>query len=401
MADQNVLNQIKRGALELVNETELIEKLNSGRQLVVKLGADPTSPDLHLGHSVVLNKMRLFQDLGHKAVLVIGDFTASIGDPSGRDSTRPVLTMETIVENAKTYQNQAFKILDPSKTEIVFNSSWLSPFIGAGLGNGKQFSGARNSEFLTALSHVTLSRILERDDFKKRIQEQNPISILEIMYPIFQAYDSVALKADIELGGSDQVFNLLMGRSLQASYKQERQVILTMPLLVGTDGVKKMSKSYGNYIGLTENAKDMFGKIMSVSDELMLNYYELLTNKNLDEIKAMHPMEAKKQLACFVVNRYHGEGAGAAARAEFEQIFAKHQLPDDMPEINFEKGTVISKIIVQAGFTKSRKEAMRLIDQGAVKLNNVKVDADIAPQGRELVLQAGRRHFCKITETGN
>ncbi|MBR4355993.1 MAG: tyrosine--tRNA ligase, partial [Elusimicrobiaceae bacterium] len=307
---------LTRGCVDIVSKADLAKKLESGKTLKVKLGCDPTSADLHLGHSVALSLMRRFQDLGHKAVLVIGDFTAAIGDPSGRDSTRPVLAREQILQNAKTYTDQAFKVLDPAKTEIRFNSAWLDSFVA-----GK--------ELLQTLQKITVAQVLERDDFKKRMAAGNPISMLEVLYSLFQGQDSVALQADVELGGTDQIFNLLVGRQLQKNNGQEPQVALTVPLLVGLDGVKKMSKSYGNYVGLNDVPNDMFGKLMSIPDELMPMYYELLTNENMDEIKAMHPMAAKKKLAGILVARFHDDQAAKAALENFEKVFSKKELPAD------------------------------------------------------------------------
>ena len=277
MNNENTIDELSRGVVDIVSREELLKKLSSGRKLRVKLGVDPTSRDLHLGHSVVLGMLRRFQDLGHTAVLIIGDFTAQVGDPSGRDSTRPVLDHETVIKNAETYTQQAFKILDKERTEIRFNSEWLKPF------TGDQSGGV--SDFITVAKSVTISRLLEREDFKARLAAGTPVSLLEILYPVFQGYDSVAVKADIELGGTDQIFNLLVGRDLQKIYAMEPQVVMTVPLLVGTDGVKKMSKSYGNYVALNDIPQDIFGKMMSVSDELMYRYYELLTAENLEEVK--------------------------------------------------------------------------------------------------------------------
>ena len=335
---------LTRGCVDVVSKADLAKKLESGKTLKIKLGCDPTSADLHLGHSVALSLMRRFQDMGHTAVLVIGDFTAAIGDPSGRDSTRPVLGREQILANAKTYTDQAFKVLDPAKTEVRFNSEWLDPFV-----SGK--------ELLTTLQHVTVSQVLERDDFKKRMAAGNPISMLEILYSLFQGQDSVALKADVELGGTDQIFNLLVGRQLQKNNGQEPQVALTVPLLVGLDGVKKMSKSYKNYVGLTDAPEDMFGKIMSIADEVMPMYYELLTTENLDEIKAMHPMAAKKKLAHLLVARFHNEEAANAAQTHFETVFSKKELPTDMPQFKPEEGALLSAVIFAAGAAESKNKA--------------------------------------------
>lgn len=381
---KEALKLLKRGTVDLVSEAELEKKLLSGKKLRIKLGADPTSSDLHFGHSVVLSKLRAFQDLGHTAVLIIGDFTASVGDPSGRDSTRPMLSREDILHNAKTYTDQAFKVLDPSKTEIHFNSEWLDPFI-------------TTKELLGTLSRVTLSQVLERDDFKKRMKAGSPISVLEVMYSLFQGQDSVAIKADVELGGTDQIFNLLVGRQLQKNNGQEPQVVMTLPLLVGTDGIKKMSKSYGNYIGINDKAEDMFGKIMSVSDELMMQYYELLTTEDLDAVKAKHPMQAKKDLAKILVTRFHGEDGAKTGLEYFESVFSKKENPQDMPEVKVEEGTTLSAVIIQNGIAKSKNEARRLIDQGGVKLDGNKVEQDIPLSiSGPAVLQVGKRHFLKL-----
>ncbi len=384
MEVKEALKLLKRGTVDLVSEAELEKKLSSGKQLMIKLGCDPTSSDLHFGHSVVLNKLRTFQDLGHKVTLVIGDFTAAIGDPSGRDTTRPILKREDILKNAKTYTDQAFKVLDPAKTIVRFNSEWLDPFI-------------TSKEILGTLSKVTMAQVLERDDFKKRMKAGTPISVLEVMYSLFQGQDSVALKADVELGGTDQIFNLLVGRQLQKNNGQEPQVVMTMPLLVGTDGVKKMSKSYGNYIGLNDSPEDMFGKIMSISDELMLQYYELLTVEDLEEVKKKHPMQAKKDLAAILVTRFHGEDGAKAGLAHFEKVFSKKENPDDMPELKNAQGKLISAILIEAGIAKSKNEARRLIDQNAVKLDGEKINRDEPLTiSQDAVLQAGKRHFVKL-----
>ncbi len=377
---------LTRGCVDVVSKADLAKKLESGKTLKVKLGCDPTSADLHLGHSVALSLLRRFQDLGHTAVLVIGDFTAAIGDPSGRDSTRPVLPREKILENAKTYTDQAFKVLDPAKTEIRFNSEWLDPFV-----SGK--------ELLQTLQKVTVAQVLEREDFKSRMASGSPISMLEVLYSLFQGQDSVALKADIELGGTDQIFNLLVGRQLQKNNGQEPQVAITVPLLVGLDGVKKMSKSYGNYVGLNDAPNDMFGKLMSVPDELMPLYYELLTSENMDEIKAMHPMAAKKKLAGILVTRFHNEAAAKAALENFEKVFSKKELPTDIPQFKPEPGAMISAVLFAAGAATSKNKARALIEQGAVRLKGEKVAADgpIAFENGD-VLQAGKRHFFKLVK---
>ena len=377
---------LTRGCVDIVSKADLAKKLESGKTLKIKLGCDPTSADLHLGHSVALSLMRRFQDMGHTAVLVIGDFTAAIGDPSGRDSTRPVLAREQILQNAKTYTDQAFKVLDPSKTEIRFNSEWLDPFV-----SGK--------DLLTTLQHITVAQVLERDDFKKRMAAGNPISMLEVLYSLFQGQDSVALKADVELGGTDQIFNLLVGRQLQKNNGQEPQVALTVPLLVGLDGVKKMSKSYKNYVGLTDAPEDMFGKIMSIADEVMPMYYELLTSENLDEIKAMHPMAAKKKLAHLLVERFHSKESADAAQTHFETVFSKKELPSDMPELKPETGALLSAVIFTSGAAPSKNKARGLIEQGAVRLKGKKVSTD-GPLLFETgdVLQIGKRHFFKLVK---
>ena len=377
---------LTRGCVDIVSKADLAKKLESGKTLKVKLGCDPTSADLHLGHSVALSLMRRFQDLGHKAVLVIGDFTAAIGDPSGRDSTRPVLAREQILQNAKTYTDQAFKVLDPAKTEIRFNSAWLDSFVA-----GK--------ELLQTLQKITVAQVLERDDFKKRMAAGNPISMLEVLYSLFQGQDSVALQADVELGGTDQIFNLLVGRQLQKNNGQEPQVALTVPLLVGLDGVKKMSKSYGNYVGLNDVPNDMFGKLMSIPDELMPMYYELLTNENMDEIKAMHPMAAKKKLAGILVARFHDDQAAKAALENFEKVFSKKELPADMPSFTPQPGAMLSAGLFEAGAAASKNKARALIEQGAIRLKGERVTQD-GPLTFENgdVLQAGKRHFIKLVK---
>jgi len=389
MNDEKTLEELSRGIVDIVSREDLLKKLSSGKKLRVKLGVDPTSRDLHLGHSVVLGKLRQFQDLGHTAVLIIGDFTAQVGDPSGRDSTRPVIDHETVAENAKTYTQQAFKVLDKEKTEIRFNSEWLKPF------TGDQSKGV--SDFINVAKNITISRLLEREDFKTRLAAGTPVSLLEILYPVFQGYDSVAVKADVELGGQDQIFNLLVGRDLQKIYGQEPQVVMTVPLLLGTDGVKKMSKSYGNYVALNDAPQDMFGKMMSVSDEMMYRYYELLTIENLEEIKSAHPMEAKKHLAMLMVEKYHGAEEAAAARRHFEQVFSKKELPDDIESFRVERAGKLSYILVASGLCKGMNEARRQIAQGAVRLDGEKVPEDIFFEPRNCVLQVGRRQFKKLT----
>ncbi|TBR23455.1 tyrosine--tRNA ligase, partial [bacterium] len=313
---------LTRGCVELVSAGELEKKLARGKPLRVKLGVDPTSPDLHFGHTVVLQKLRHFQDLGHTAVLIIGDFTARIGDPSGRDSTRPTLTKADIEANAATYKAQAFKVLREDRVELRYNSEWLEPLM--------------RDSLLSLLTRHTVQQVLAREDFSKRMASGSPISMLEVMYPLMQGYDSVAVKADVELGGNDQLFNLLMGRKMQVDDGQEPQVAMTMPLLVGLDGEKKMSKSYGNSVGLNDPARDMFGKVMRITDEAMLAYYELLTTADLEAVKALHPMEAKKALAAELTSRYHGPDSGPAERKFFEDTFSKRETPTDIPEVRFD-----------------------------------------------------------------
>lgn len=377
---------LKRGCVSLVSEAELAKKLSSGRVLRVKLGLDPTSVDLHLGHSVVLTRLRRFQDLGHTAVLIVGDFTAMVGDPSGRDATRPTLTRDEVAANARTYQDQAFKILDPKKTEVRFNSEWLTPFMRDAL--------------LDTLKRHTVQQLLAREDFKKRVAENSPLTLLEMLYPLLQGFDSVAVKADVELGGNDQLTNLLMGRRMQVDAGQEAQVAMTEPLLVGLDGVKKMSKSYGNSIGVSDAPNEMFGKVMKVSDELMLSYYELLTDADLNAVKAEHPMKAKKALARTLVARFHGASAGGTALAYFESTFSKKELPSDLSVVKAPAGKTLSEIIALAGGAKSRSEARRLISQGGVQIDGVK-RTDDAPVSAPpaFTLKMGKHQFVKIELT--
>ena len=384
MSELDALSLIRRGTNEIISEEELAKKLASGKKLRIKLGVDPTAPDLHLGHSVIINKLKVFQDLGHQIVFLIGDFTARIGDPSGRSATRPMMTEEQIMKNIKTYQDQVFKILDREKTEVVFNSKWLNALGIEGL--------------LKLASKHTVAQMLVRDDFEKRFKADIPISIVEFMYPLLQAYDSVALQADVELGGNDQKFNLLLGRDMQRDAGQEPQVVITMPLLVGTDGVKKMSKSYNNYIALNDKPQDMFGKLMSISDELMMFYYELLTQENLDEIKQMHPKEAKMKLGMIIVERYWGKEAAENAKAEFNKIFANKDLPTEIEEYKCDKGKIkLSELLFISKMVSSKNEARRLIEQGGAKVDNEKVTADTEIEVKNgMILQAGKRKFKKI-----
>ncbi len=381
------LEIIRRGTVEVISPEELKEKLNRRKPLRVKFGADPTAPDIHLGHTVVLQKLKQFQDLGHQIVFIIGDFTARIGDPSERSEARKPLTTEEINKNAKTYQKQVFKILDKKKTEVVFNSEWLDKM--------------SSSDVLELSSHSTVAQMLARADFKERFNREIDISILEFIYPLLQAYDSIKVKADVEIGGTDQKFNLLMGRQLQRDFNQEPQVIITMPLLEGTDGVKKMSKSYGNYIGITEPPKEMFGKIMSISDELMVKYYELLTEENLDKVKRMHPRQAKDELAKKLVQKYYSETEAEKAEEEFERVFVKRELPEEIKEIRIrEKKIWVVDLLVKVGLATSKNEAKRLIIQGSVKINQKRIkdsNMDLL-MDREYIVQVGRRKFRRIIQ---
>ncbi|HAH31376.1 MAG TPA: tyrosine--tRNA ligase [Elusimicrobia bacterium] len=390
MNNEEILKEIGRGCIDIVSREELVKKLSSGKKLRVKLGVDPTSRDLHLGHSVVLGKLRQFQDLGHTAVLIIGDFTAQVGDPSGRDSTRPVIDQKTVQQNAETYTQQAFKVLDKDKTEIRFNGEWLKPFVAD--------SSAGISGLIGVAKNITVSRLLEREDFKTRMKAENPVSLLEILYPVFQGYDSVAVQADIELGGQDQIFNLLVGRDLQKLHSLEPQVVMTMPLLIGTDGARKMSKSYGNYVALNDLPSEMFGKLMSVSDALMLDYYKLLTALDTAEIKKLHPMEAKKRLAGLLIEKYHGPIEAAAAREQFEKVFSKKELPVDMEIFRVEAAGKLSQLMAACGVTGGTNEARRMIEQGAVRIDGEKVTEDMIFEPKDCVLQVGRRQFRKLVK---
>ncbi len=382
------LSKIRRGTNEIISEEELKKKLSSGKKLRIKLGVDPTAPDLHLGHSVIINKLKTFQDLGHQVVFLIGDFTAKIGDPSGRSATRPMMTEEQIIKNVKTYQDQVFKILDKSKTEVVFNSKWLSELGIEGL--------------LKLASKHTVAQMLVRDDFEKRYKNDVPISIVEFMYPLLQAYDSVVLKADVELGGNDQKFNLLLGRDMQRDDGQEPQIVITMPLLEGTDGVRKMSKSYNNYISLNDVPGEMFGKIMSISDELMYRYYELLTQDNLETVKKMHPRDAKVALAKQIVERYWTKQDAQNAEDEFNKIFAKKDMPTDIEEYACPANKIkISQLLTDSQMVSSKNEARRLIEQGGVKINSEKINSDEEIEIKnEMIVQAGKRKFRKIVYGG-
>ncbi|MDR3186582.1 MAG: tyrosine--tRNA ligase [Christensenellaceae bacterium] len=381
------LNKINRGTNEIIPVKDLEKKLDKGTPLKIKLGVDPTAPDLHLGHTVIINKLKTFQDLGHKVVFLIGDFTARIGDPSGRNETRPIMSEIQIQKNINTYTEQVFKILDKEKTEIAYNSKWLNELGINGL--------------LNLASKSTVAQMLERADFEKRYREDKPISIVEFLYPLLQAYDSVALKADVELGGNDQKFNLLLGRQIQRDFGiAEPQVIITMPLLEGTDGIRKMSKSYNNYIALNDTPKEMFGKIMSISDELMYKYYELLTEVDLNEIKKIHPKKAKSDLAKTIVERFHGKQESAKAEKEFEKVFAKKDLPDIIEEYRIHNTKItLSELLVQSGLTTSKNESRRLIEQGAVRIDGEKTTIDFDSSIKKdncFIIQAGKRKFKKI-----
>jgi len=389
------LDVFRRGADELLVETELAQKLARGKPLRIKLGLDPTAPDIHLGHTVVLNKLRQAQDLGHQVIFLIGDFTSMIGDPSGRNATRPPLTREQIVENAKTYHAQASKVLDPARTEIRYNSEWCEPLGAAGM--------------IRLASHYTVARMLERDDFAKRFRASQPIAVHEFLYPLMQGYDSVALEADLELGGTDQKFNLLVGREMQKDFGQEPQCILTMPLLEGLDGVEKMSKSKGNYVGINDPAGEMFGKVMSISDDLMWRWYPLVSFRAPAAIERLqeetaagrNPREAKVALAKEIVARFHSAAAADAAEAEFDARFRGGAMPESMPEVTIETagiGIAIANLAKQAGVVDSTSEALRLIAQ-----RGLKVDGDVVADrsrlvaaGTTVVVQAGKRRFARV-----
>ena len=381
------LEIIRRGTVEVISLEELKKKLNRRKPLRVKFGADPTAPDIHLGHTVVLEKLKQFQDLGHHIVFIIGDFTARIGDPSERSEARKPLTTEEIEKNAKTYRKQVFKILDKEKTEVLFNSRW--------------FDKMSLSDILKLSSHSTVAQMLARADFKERFTREIDISLLEFIYPLLQAYDSIKVKADVEIGGTDQKFNLLMGRQLQRDFNQEPQVIITMPLLEGIDGVKKMSKSYGNYVGITEPPGEMFGKIMSISDQLMVKYYELLTEENLDQVRKMRPRRAKAELAKKIVQKYYGQAEAKEAEQEFEKVFVRRDFPDKIKEIRIpEKKIWVVDLLVKAGLSTSKNEAKRMIAQGGVKINQKRIeDCDIdLLMDKEYIVQVGKRKFRRIIE---
>lgn len=389
------LAMIRRGADEVIGEEQIIEKIKAGKPLRVKLGMDPTAPDLHLGHTVVLNKLRQFQNLGHTVIFLVGDFTASIGDPTGKSATRPPLSKEQIKHNAETYAEQVFKILDPAKTEIRFNSEWMSK-MGA-------------DDVVRLAAKCTVARMLERDDFHKRYTEGRSIAIHEFLYPLTQAYDSVALEADIELGGTDQKFNLLMGRDIQREYGQTPQAILTMPILEGLDGVKKMSKSLGNYIGIFDAPNEMFGKLMSISDDLMWRYFELLSFRSIAEIDGLkqavadgkNPRDVKFELAHEIIARFHDKAAADAAQQAFIDRFAKKEIPDDLQEVELvaDGEMPIANVLKEAGLVASSSEGLRMIKQGAVKVDGEKVDSKELTLGKGFagILAVGKRRIARVT----
>ncbi len=398
ISPEEALAYIKRGTVDIVEEDELLEKFKRSREtgvpLKVKAGFDPTAPDLHLGHTVLLRKMKHFQDLGHKVYFLIGDFTAMIGDPSGRSETRPPLSREEVEANARTYAEQVFKILDPERTEVVFNSQWMSRM--------------NAEDFIRLCAKYTVARMLERDDFRKRFEQKRPIFIHELVYPLIQAYDSVALEADVELGGTDQLFNLLVGREIQREYGQESQVIITVPILEGLDGVQKMSKSLGNYVGIMEPPQEMYGKLMSISDELMWRYYELLTDLSLSEIEEMkravsegrlHPKEAKKRLAFLIVSEFHSETAAKEAQEEFERVFSRREVPKDLPEFRVSSGRLwLPGFLKDVGLTKSSSEAKRLIAQGALKFPDGTAikEEEFTFEPGEYIFRLGKKRFFKV-----
>ena len=396
MTFSDELGRLRRGVEEILVEAELVERFKEGRRLRVKAGFDPTAPDLHLGHTVLINKLRQFQELGHEVMFLIGDFTGMIGDPTGKNVTRKPLTREEVLENAATYEHQIYKILDPEKTTVLFNSQWMAEMNAADL--------------VQVAAKYTVARMLERDDFNKRYNSGQPIAVHEFLYPLIQGYDSVAMKADVELGGTDQKFNLLVGRELQKHYGQKPQVIMTLPILEGLDGVQKMSKSLGNYIGINEPPETMFGKLMSISDELMWRYFELLSFRSSKDIEGLkqavsqgvNPRDVKFQLGQEIVTRFHDRAAAEAAQASFVARFQKGILPEEMPEIVLQsegEGLAIANALKGAGLTGSTSEAMRMIQQGAVRIDGERVsDRSLhVPAGGTRVFQVGKRRFARVT----
>jgi tyrosyl-tRNA synthetase len=395
-AVSNALEQLRRGTGEILVEAELKDKLARGKPLRIKAGFDPTAPDLHLGHTVLINKLRQFQDLGHEVLFLIGDFTGMIGDPTGKNATRPPLTRDEVIENARTYEQQIFKILDPEKIQVMFNSSWMNEMSSVGL--------------IQLAARHTVARMLERDDFSRRYKSGQPIAIHEFLYPLVQGYDSVAMRADVELGGTDQKFNLLMGRELQKHYGQEPQVVLTMPLLEGLDGVQKMSKSLGNYIGIDEPADEMFGKLMSISDPLMWRYFELLSFRSLVEVEGFkqeiatgkNPRDIKFLLCDEIVGRFHGAAAACKAQQAFIARFQKGVLPNDMPERELnapEGGLAIANLLKDAGLVQSTSEALRMIRQGAVRIDGERIEDPkrVVAAGVRHIFQVGKRRFARVS----
>jgi tyrosyl-tRNA synthetase len=396
---QEQLAHIRRGAVDIIREEDLLEKLKkaqkTGKPLRVKAGFDPTAPDIHVGHTVLIRKMKHFQDLGHIAIFLIGDFTGMIGDPSGRSATRKQLTKDEVLQNAETYKHQIFKILEPAKTIVDFNSRWMSKFAA--------------EDFIRLASRYTVARILEREDFTNRMKNQQPIAMHELLYPLVQGYDSVALEADVELGGTDQRFNLLVGRDLQREYGQESQIVLTMPLLEGLDGVQKMSKSLGNYIGINEAPNEQFGKVMSISDDLMFRYYELLTDIPLTDVQKMkadissgarHPMDVKADLAVRIITDYHGTTAANGAREEFNRVFRQREIPEDIEtkQLSIALPARLTKLLTSLGLAPSNAESQRLIESGAVHINGERVTdpkAEITKTG-EYLFKVGKRRFLKL-----
>lgn len=393
---QDALSEIKRGADEILLEEELIAKLKEGKPLKIKAGFDPTAPDLHLGHTVLINKLRAFQQLGHEVIFLIGDFTGMIGDPTGKNVTRKPLSKDDVLANAETYKEQVFKILDPEKTTIRFNSEWMDKLGAAGM--------------IKLAASQTVARMLERDDFKKRYANNQPIALHEFLYPLAQGWDSVALESDVELGGTDQRFNLLMGRELQKEQGQRPQTVLMMPLLEGLDGVKKMSKSLDNYIGITDSPNEMFGKIMSISDDLMWRYFDLLSFRPIEDVEALkakiaggaNPRDVKIELAKEIIARFHSEQDAEAAHQDFIQRFQKNAIPDDMPEVTLtlgDEGLPIANLLKEAGLVSSTSEAMRMIKQGAVKIDGEKVTDNklVIRDGGQAVYQVGKRKFARVS----
>lgn len=380
------LEIIKRGAVEIFSEDALLKKLEAakkeGRPLRIKAGFDPTAPDIHLGHTVLLRKMRQFQDLGHEVYFLIGDFTARIGDPTGRNVLRKTLDTKDILENAKTYKHQVSKILDLNRLKVVFNSEW--------------FEKMGVARFLGLTMHVTVQQMLQRDDFKKRVAAGQEISLLEFMYPVLQGYDSVFLHADIEIGGTDQIFNLLVGRDMQKDFGQEPQVVITMPLLEGTDGVNKMSKSLGNYVAINDRPQDMFGKIMSIPDELMLKYYTLLTDEDLATVKSMHPRDAKSRLAQEIITRFYSPELARQAAEEFTRVFSAKEIPQEMPSVQVSARSPLVDVLVTAGLCKSKNEARRLIKQNAVEFDGARVTDQEFTVSAGGVLKVGARRYVRV-----